>query len=116
VLIGAIIGVQLFGFIGIVIAAPIMASFKLFLTYIIRKLGDQDPWEERDAPEPIEETNWVTKTKEVWQAVKVWIVKQWQVVKAWIVEQWKALRQKLSKNISEKSKTSSKPPPKAKEK
>ena len=105
VLIGAIIGVQLFGFIGIVIAAPIMASFKLFLTYIIRKLGDQDPWEERVAPEPIQETKWVTKTKEVWQAVKVWTVIQ-----------WKALQQKLSKNISEKSKTPSNPPPKTEEK
>ena len=97
VLIGAIIGVQLFGFIGIVIAAPIMASFKLFLTYIIRKLGDKDPWEEREAPEPIEEPRWVTKTKEVWQAVKAWIGKQWQVIKAWLVDQWKALRQKLKK-------------------
>ena len=116
VLIGAIIGVQLFGFIGIVIAAPIMASFKLFLTYIIRKLGDQDPWEERDAPEPIEETQWVTKPKEVWQAVKAWISKQWQVVKAWIVEQWKVLRQKPSKKISEKSKTPSNPPPPSDEK
>jgi hypothetical protein len=93
-LIGAIIGVQLFGFIGIVIAAPIMASFKLFLTYIIRKLGDQDPWDEREAPEPLEETPWAIKTKKVWQTVKGWLVKQWQAIKAWTVEQWKALRQK----------------------
>lgn len=111
VLIGAIIGVQLFGFIGIVIAAPIMASFKLFLTYIMRKLGDQDPWEERKAPEALEETRWASKLKEVWQAVKTWIVKQWQVVKEWIVEQWKALRQKTPKKVSGKSETSSNPSP-----
>jgi predicted PurR-regulated permease PerM len=97
VLIGAIIGVQLFGFIGIVIAAPIMASFKLFLTYVIRKLGDQDPWEEREAPEPLEETPWAIKTKKVWQAVKGWVGKQWQAVSSWTVSQWQALRQKSSK-------------------
>ncbi|MBW6466212.1 MAG: AI-2E family transporter [Brevefilum sp.] len=111
VLIGAIIGVQLFGFIGIVIAAPIMASFKLFLTYIIRKLGDQDPWEERETPEPLEETPWAIKTKKVWQAVKGWFVKQWQAVSTWTVNQWQVLRQKSSKKISEKSTTSSNPQP-----
>jgi predicted PurR-regulated permease PerM len=116
VLIGAIIGVQLFGFIGIVIAAPIMASFKLFLTYVIRKLGDQDPWEEREAPQPLEETQWAIKSKKVWLAVKAWIVNQWQVIKAWIVEQWKALRQKPPKKTSEKTKTQSNPPPPSDEK
>jgi len=35
VLIGALIGVQFFGFVGIIIAAPIMASLKLILNYII---------------------------------------------------------------------------------
>ncbi|MFN2304616.1 MAG: AI-2E family transporter, partial [Anaerolineales bacterium] len=46
VLLGALIGVQLFGFIGIVIAAPVMASFQLLLNYVIKKLNDQNPWKD----------------------------------------------------------------------
>ncbi|MFA7406340.1 MAG: AI-2E family transporter [Anaerolineaceae bacterium] len=77
VLIGAIISVQLFGFIGIVIAAPIMASFKLILVYVIRKLRDQDPFEVHETSETIEKTKlalWLDKT---WLAFKSWIVKNW---------------------------------------
>jgi predicted PurR-regulated permease PerM len=77
VLIGAIIGVQLFGFIGIVIAAPIMASFKLFFTYVIRKLGDQDPFVDLDKQEPVEKSKWEIKLENAWAAVKQWVVNQW---------------------------------------
>jgi hypothetical protein len=41
----ALIGAQLFGLLGIVLAAPFFASAKLFLTYLINKLTDRDPWE-----------------------------------------------------------------------
>lgn len=78
VLIGAIIGVQLFGFIGIVIAAPIMASFKLFLTYVIRKLNDQDPFEGLEIEETLEPAKWVTWLEKTWQRLKIWISIQWQ--------------------------------------
>ena len=39
-----IISASLFGFLGILLAAPVLASVKLILTYLIRKLSDQDPW------------------------------------------------------------------------
>lgn len=45
VLVAAIIGANLLGLIGIVLAAPVLATLKLFLDYTIRKLIDQDPWE-----------------------------------------------------------------------
>ena len=77
VLIGAIIGVQLFGFIGIVIAAPIMASFKLFFTYVIKKLGDQDPFVDLDTQEPVEKSKWEIKLENTWAAVKQWVVNRW---------------------------------------
>lgn len=85
VLIGAIIGVQLFGFIGIIIAAPLMASFKLFLTYVIRKLNDQDPFEGLITEEAIEKSKWV-----------LWLEKFWQGSKHWITAQWKRLWKKTS--------------------
>lgn len=44
VLVMVIISASLFGFLGILLAAPVLASLKLILTYLIRKLSDQDPW------------------------------------------------------------------------
>ncbi len=44
VLVMVIISAALFGFLGILLAAPVLASLKLILTYLIRKLTDQDPW------------------------------------------------------------------------
>lgn len=82
VLIGALIGLQLFGFIGIIIAAPVMASFKLFLDYIIKKLNDQDPWVDVEIKEPVERKNWITVMKEDWGKVKAWFGKVWLKIKS----------------------------------
>lgn len=45
VMVAAIISANLFGIIGVVLAAPVLASLKLLLTYALRKLFDLDPWE-----------------------------------------------------------------------
>ncbi len=45
VLVMVIISGSLFGFIGVILSAPLLASLKLLLTYILRKLMDLDPWE-----------------------------------------------------------------------
>lgn len=86
VLIGAIVGVQLFGFIGIVIAAPIMASFKLFLNYILKKLNDQDPWAEFDIREPARKSKWV-----------LWVEDKWQLIAGWFSRQWHLFLEKIRK-------------------
>ncbi len=78
VLIGALIGVQLLGFIGIVIAAPIMATLKLFLSYVIKKLNDQNPWEDLELREPIEDSSRIQLLLEKWQAIKNWFQKNWR--------------------------------------
>jgi predicted PurR-regulated permease PerM len=44
VLVMVIVSASLFGFLGMLLAAPVLASVKLILTYIFRKLTDQDPW------------------------------------------------------------------------
>ena len=49
VLIVAILAANVIGIIGLVLAAPVLATFKLAGQYIIRKLFDLDPWPE---PEP----------------------------------------------------------------
>lgn len=56
VLVMVIISASLFGFLGILLAAPVLASVKLILTYLVRKLSDQDPWVDLKvirAPDPL---------------------------------------------------------------
>jgi len=45
VMIGALVGLDLFGVLGMIFASPILATGKLALRYIFRKILDQDPWE-----------------------------------------------------------------------
>jgi predicted PurR-regulated permease PerM len=45
VLIAALIGASLLGLVGVMLAAPVLATVKLFSIYIFRKMLDQDPWE-----------------------------------------------------------------------
>jgi len=78
VLIGALIGLQMFGFVGIIIAAPVMATFDLFINYIIKKLNDQNPWEDQELEEPVEPAKWVTLMKSQWKKFSSWLTQQWQ--------------------------------------
>jgi predicted PurR-regulated permease PerM len=48
VLVAAIIGFGLLGILGIIIAAPLLATLQLIGRYFIRKLFDLDPWEGLD--------------------------------------------------------------------
>jgi predicted PurR-regulated permease PerM len=45
VLVMVLVSGSLFGFIGIILSAPVLASLKLILTYVTRKLLDVDPWQ-----------------------------------------------------------------------
>lgn len=50
VLIAALIAANLLGVIGLILAAPVLATVSLFLRYVMRKLFDQDPWGIRPQP------------------------------------------------------------------
>jgi len=78
VLIGALVGVQLFGFVGIIIAAPVMASMKLVVNYIINKLNDQNPWEELELREPIETPKWISSLSDNWRKFTEWVKNNWR--------------------------------------
>lgn len=45
VMIAVLVGASWLGLIGMVLAAPVLATFKLLTNYATRKLFDQDPWE-----------------------------------------------------------------------
>lgn len=56
VMISALVALNLLGVIGVVLAAPVLATVKLFIDYIFSKLFDQDPWENMEtisAPTPL---------------------------------------------------------------
>lgn len=48
-LVGALAAARLFGLVGLLLAAPVIATLKLVGTYIVRKMLDLDPWQELDA-------------------------------------------------------------------
>ncbi len=55
VLVAAIIATRLIGIVGLVLAAPVLASLELLGRYILRKMFDLDPWPQPEMkPEPRE--------------------------------------------------------------
>ncbi len=46
VLVSALVFADLIGILGIIIAAPMLATFVLFGRYVMRKMLDRDPWED----------------------------------------------------------------------
>ena len=45
IMVAAIIGLNLFGLMGMFLAAPVLASLKLVFQYVQRKMQDKDPWQ-----------------------------------------------------------------------
>jgi len=68
VLIAAIIAANLLGILGIVIAAPLLATLQLVGRYTIRKLLDRDPWPPaEDVIPPRRIPKWLRKLRSWWR-------------------------------------------------
>lgn len=52
VLVAAIVAANLFGLLGVVVAAPVLATATLFWKYTMRKMLDLDPWPEQEVHNP----------------------------------------------------------------
>jgi predicted PurR-regulated permease PerM len=52
VLVAALVGASLLGVIGIILAAPVLATARLFIAYGLRKLSDEDPWANVESEDP----------------------------------------------------------------
>ena len=65
IIIGAIVAANLAGFVGLVLAAPLVATLRLFGGYVYRKLLDRDPWPnpppQPEALRPLEWPRWFTR-------------------------------------------------------
>ena len=102
VLVAAIVFSKLLGLIGIFLAAPIVASFKLLITYIYRKMTDQDPWEGFETiakPIPLRQivkNSWETSKKFLGELVVFTIN-----FSKWLVQKFKTWSKFLSNNIKD---------------
>jgi predicted PurR-regulated permease PerM len=64
VLVAALIAANLLGILGVVIAAPFLASVTLLGKYTMRKMFDQDPWPEPETqPAPPIGAEWIARLK-----------------------------------------------------
>jgi predicted PurR-regulated permease PerM len=52
VMVAAIIGISWLGIVGVILAAPVLATLKLFGTYALMKLFDRNPWQEMQVMTP----------------------------------------------------------------
>ncbi len=74
VLVGALIASRLIGVIGLVLAAPVVATLKLLVDYVLRKMFDQDPFPEVQAERRAADQRWVRATRRAqawWRAMRV---------------------------------------------
>lgn len=71
VLISAIVAANLIGILGVIVAAPLLATIQLVGRYTMRKLLDQDPWpKEEEVPAPASGRKWQRKLKSWWRKVR----------------------------------------------
>lgn len=68
VLIAAIIAANLIGLLGVIVAAPLLATLRLVGRYTLRKLVDKDPWPpEEDIIPPRHVPKWLRKILKWWR-------------------------------------------------
>ncbi len=71
VLVAAIIAANLLGLLGVVVAAPMLATVMLFWRYTMRKMLDLDPWPEAEAqPPPPLASRFLVRMRRVWRDVR----------------------------------------------
>ena len=64
VLVAALVAASLLGILGVVIAAPLLATCTLMIRYIMRKMFDLDPWEGEEVhPEPSPDSGLISRLR-----------------------------------------------------
>jgi hypothetical protein len=70
VLVAALVAAKLIGFVGLILAAPVLASIALLSRYITRKMFDMDPWPANTPSSRSPEFPWVElyrRSQEWWK-------------------------------------------------
>ena len=71
VLIAALIGASFLGLLGVILAAPMLATVTLLWRYVMRKMLDLDPWSEGEAtyPAPLSLSRILAAIRNFWHTV-----------------------------------------------
>jgi predicted PurR-regulated permease PerM len=75
ILVAALIAFNLIGIVGLVLAAPVLATVKLIGRYTLRKMFDLDPWLETGPPPPPFEFPW--------KRVRDYSIERWRELRDW---------------------------------
>ena len=67
VLVAALVAARLIGFVGLVLAAPVLASMVMLSRYFIRKMLDQEPWPPSDSEARDNEIPWIEFVNRLWR-------------------------------------------------
>lgn len=70
VLVAALVALRLIGFVGLVLAAPVLASLVLVSRYFIRKMLDQEPWPPSDDESRGNDIPWIEFFNRLWKGRK----------------------------------------------
>jgi predicted PurR-regulated permease PerM len=73
VLITALVAVDLLGVVGVILAAPVLATLKLIFEYVLNKMFNRDPWENFDKQLPPPRMS----------RLSTWLEKAWKRIKTW---------------------------------
>jgi len=76
ILVVALIAFNLIGIVGLILAAPALATTKLLVRYTIRKLFDLDPWQGMDEAQPPMENPFSRLARlfqELWHSSRIWL-------------------------------------------
>lgn len=77
VLVAAIIATDLIGLVGLVLAAPVLATVTLLVRYIVRKMLDLEPWPTLEVQPRVTTPFWVRVARRL-QAIWRWLRSRWQ--------------------------------------
>lgn len=91
ILISALVGAQLFGLLGVILAAPIYAILKLLLRYLIHKLFDEDPWEGIEYYQKPKEVGLIKALRKLFERFWKWTEKPRMALVAWVKKVWAKL-------------------------
>jgi predicted PurR-regulated permease PerM len=81
-LVVAIVAANLLGLVGLVLAAPVLATLQLIGKYIFRKMVDLDPWPEPEKEPERFEYPWAKWARQIWR----WIRERWTDLNQWLKE------------------------------
>lgn len=98
ILLSALVGSQLIGILGVILAAPVFATLKLILRYSSRKLFDRDPWEGMQYYQKPNEPAVMKGLRKIWQKISSFLEKPWRKVRGWFEKQFHRFKKKPKKN------------------